>query len=372
MAEYSRLASGRVLSTGGQTAVVLPFIPNYIEITNTTRLTAVSGVTRAWWATDMGQGAAALTTTGAGPADGSSYVTSNGFSTVQAGLSLQYGPNFLLGGSGGIAKTSSSLLTVTTTANHGLTTGQWVVFNNLYQSTTTGMQQIAGIPFLVTVTGATTFTVSWVGNSSGLTAITTGGLNTLAAFKVITFPVLYAPGVAFPWSITQATNAVVTTTAPHNFVAGQEIAFRIPLSNGMTQLNSLPNSTIPGSPIYGYVVSVQSSTQFTTSIDTTAYTAFSVNVPFASFPRIQFAQVVAVGDVNTGGYIYNGGQLYPSPSVFNGYTASTTVGVNTINGPAIQGAFYNATFQGFIIGSSIAGTAADVIQWRAYLHDLNT
>ena len=64
MAEYSRLASGQVKSTGGATAVILPFIPNYIEISNKTRRAgANTGVTRAWWETDMGQGAAFLTTT---------------------------------------------------------------------------------------------------------------------------------------------------------------------------------------------------------------------------------------------------------------------------------------------------------------------
>jgi hypothetical protein len=81
---------------------------------------------------------------------------------------------------------------------------------------------------------------------------------------------------------------------------------------------------------------------------------------------------LSAGDVNTGGFPYSAtSQLYPSPTVFNGFTSSTSVGVNTINGPAIQGAFFNATFQGFIIGSAISGTAADIIMWRAYMHDLN-
>ena len=37
----------------------------------------------------------------------------------------------------------------TTTAAHGLSTGNFVVFSNLCQTSTTGMQQIAGIPFKV-------------------------------------------------------------------------------------------------------------------------------------------------------------------------------------------------------------------------------
>jgi len=385
MAEYSRLASGQTVARGvdgqaaGQTAVVVPFLPDFIEIYNRTRAVAGSGVTRAWWVRDAGQGSAFLDTFGTGeqfiaPVGGTSsgaLVSGTGFSTIQAGLSLQYGPTFLLGGSGGIAKTSATLLTVTTTAVHNLTTGDWVTFQNLYQTSTTGMQQIAGIPFMVTVTGTTTFTIDWVGNSSNLTAITAGGLNGLASFKKILYPVLYAPGVAYPWKIDVGTTTTIHTTAPHNYVVGQQVGFRIPAPYGMTNLNELPNTTLPGFPIYYYVTSVTDSKTFVINVDSTQFTAFTVNNTFLSFPGLKFAEVVAAGDVNTGGWPYNGGDLYPSPRFFNGFTSSTTVGVSTINGPAISGAFSNATFMGFIIGSGVGGTTGDVIYWRAYMHDIN-
>ena len=129
---------------------------------------------------------------------------------------------------------------------------------------------------------------------------------------------------------------------------------------------------IPGSPIYGYVVSVTDSTNFVVNINSSAYTAYTSNQAFLSFPGLKFPQVVPVGDVNTGGLqISAGSQLYPSPQVFNGFQGSVTVPVNTINGPAILGAFVNATFQGFIIGSGVSGTASDVLFWRAYMHDIN-
>ena len=46
--EYSKLASGSLLvtTTSQAQSVVLPFIPNFIEISNSTRATAASGVTR--------------------------------------------------------------------------------------------------------------------------------------------------------------------------------------------------------------------------------------------------------------------------------------------------------------------------------------
>lgn len=366
MAEYSRLESGQVTSTGGNTVVVLPFIPNFIEISNSTRAAAASGVTRAWWETDMGQGSAFVVTTGAGPADGTSFITSTtgtGFTTIQAGLSLQYGPTVFLGASGGITKAAAGV--VTTTAAHGLVSGNVVIFQNLFQSATTGMQQIAGIPFVVTVLSPTTFSIPWNTNQSNYTAIATGGLNTLASFKKVLYPALYAPGTAFISALSLGATTGVTTTAPHNFQVGQEVAFRIPTIWGTQELNSLPNVTIPGSPIYGFVTAVGSSTTATVNINSSAYTAFNSNQPFASFSGEPFPQIVAVGDINSGSLLSN----FVSPSVYNGFSTSAT---NTINGPAIAGAYINATFQGFIIGSGVAGTAADTIYWRAYMHDLNT
>lgn len=366
MAEYSRLASGQVVSTGGSTNVILPFVPDFIEITNTNQITAASGgVSRAWWEKDFGQGAAAYVTTGSGPADGSNFVsasTGGGFSTVQAGLSLQYGPTVLLGGSGGI--TAASPAVVTTTAAHGLVSGNVVVFSNLYETSTTGMNQMAGVPLVVTVTGTTTFSVNWNASGGNYTAISAGGLNTNASFKKVLYPSLYAPGDTVITAITRGATTVVTTAAPHNFVVGQEVAFRIPSVWGTTQLNSLPDVVVPGSPIYGFVTVVNSSVQVTVNINSTGYTAFNPNQPFASVPGLKLPQMVAVGDANSGSLLSG----YASPSVYNG---TGTGAVSTINGPAIAGAYINATYQGFIIGATVSGSSADVLYWRAYAHDIS-
>lgn len=381
MAEYSRLASGQVTSTGGQTLVIVPFIPNYIEISNKTRAVAGSGVTRAWWETDMGQGAGFANVYGTGDVyidavggtSTSGQTNGTGFTTIQAGLSLQYGPVYQHTGSTDFSISKANPAVVTTTTAHNLVTGNWIVFSNLAETSTTGMQQIAGIPFMVTVTGADTFTINYNTNQSNFTAFNTAtSTGNVGSFKQILYPVIYSPGVAFIDAITTGTSTTVTTTAPHNFVVGQEVAFRIPSAWGTTQLNSLPNNVIPGSPMYGYVTSVTNSTVFVCNINSTSFTAFNSNQPYANSPGQKFPQVVAVGDVNTGGLqISAGSQLYPSPQIFNGYTSSTTVGTNTINGPAIQGAYINGTFMGFVIGSGVSGTAADVIYWRAYMHDMN-
>lgn len=391
MAEYSRLASGTVISSGNDTIVVVPFTPDFIEISNRTRAVAISGVTRAWWERNMGQGSAFLTTTSAGPADGTSFIaplggtsssgftSGTGFKTIEAGLALQYGPVYahesVAGADFAITKAFPAL--VTTDTNHNLVSGNVVIFSNLYQTSTTGMQQIAGIPFVVTVTGATTFTIPWDTSGSNYTAFDSDtSTGNVGSWKKVLYPALYAPGIAVISDITLGATTIVETTTPHNFVVGQEVAFRIPSVPGVippiwgtTELNSLPNVLIPGSPMYGYVVAVTDSTTVVVNIDSTAYTAYNVNLPFLSFVGRTPPQIVAVGDVNTGGWpISAGSDLYPSPLVYDGFS---TTAKRTINGPAIQGAYINNTFRGFIIGDPIAGTAEDVIYWRAYMHDKN-
>ncbi len=196
--------------------------------------------------------------------------------------------------------------------------------------------------------------------------------------KKVLYPYLYQPGTCFISAITAPNGTTiptgtvqVDTTDAHNFVVGQEVAFRIPLIWGSYELNSLPDLLIPGSPIYGYVVAV---TDYNTVIvqiaASSTFTAFNSNQTFASFPGLDFPQIVAVGDVNTGGVqISAGSQLYPPPYV----VPFGTTRVNTINGPAIQGAFFNNTSQGFIIGPTmaVAAQSGQQIFWRAFLHDMS-
>ena len=369
MAEYSRLAKGHVTTvTGGGTPVInLPFIPDTVQWWNRTAYaTPTSGfVTNGYWDVSMGQGNALLDLYTSGPVKTTSSITSGGVSTFYAGLALQYGALQTIGASGSI--TAGSPTVIVTTSAHGLVSGNWVVFDNLYETTTTGMQQIAGIPFMVTVTSTTAFNVNWDTSGSNFTTITGSDPAPApsAGFRQILYPVLYAPGDSFIDAINTSTG-VVTTTAPHNFQIGQEIAFHIPSAYGSIELNALPNLVIPGSPKYYYVSSVGSSTTFTVANFPQSVTAFNGNQPFASFPGQQFAQVTAVGDVNTGGTLYSGGDLYPSPQLYNGFSTTAT---RTINGPAILGAFVNNTSQGFFIGATGAPAASQVLYWEATLHD---
>jgi len=378
MTEYSRMAKGKFTSTGGAQIINLPFQPDFIEIWNYTASAAFTDhrVLSAVWDVNMGQGFA-LTTVKNTTMQTDSVIV-NGFSTFSAGQLLQYGPTKTVTD---ITKASPAQVTV---AAHGLTSGDVVILMGLFETTTTGMPQINGIPFTVTVVDANNFTIPWNTNQSNYTVISGAATGTPRMKKVL-YPYLYFPGTTFISAITGPNGTTIPTgtiqidtTDAHNFVAGQEVAFRIPSEWGSIELNSLPNVPVPGSPIYGYVVSV---TDYNTVIVSTPYaasfTAFISNQTVASVPGLSYPQIVAVGDVNTGGVqISSGSALYPPPY----FVPIGTTRVNTINGPAIQGAFVNNTSQGFIVGAGVnvtdtaavlVGAAEEVIYWRAYLHDMS-
>lgn len=380
MAEYSRIAKGHFTSTGGAQVINLPFQPDYVQFVNYTlaNTNATSqNIISAQWDVSMGQGQAVVQGYNATPALIYDVVPTNGISTFAAGQLLQYGPLVVHGGSpvSDFSITAASPAVVTTVGNHGLTTGNVIIFENLYQTASTGMVQMAGVPLTVTVTNATTFSVNWNASGANYTAFNTStSTGNVGSYKQVLYPYLYAPNQAIITAI-NTTTGVVTTAAAHNFHTGQEIAFRIPSVWGSTQLNSLPDVLIPGSPQYYYVSAVTQNT-FTVANFPSGVTAFNANQAFASVVGLTFPQVVAVGDVNAGGTLYSGGALYPSPNVYPGYG---TVDTPTINGPAILGSFVNNTSQGFVIGAGagrvlttadLVGASTNVIYWRAFLSDL--
>ncbi len=264
MAEYSRIARGSFTTAASVVTQVvnLPFQPQRVKLVNYTAYSAPSqyACTTAEWDIAMGQGNTAFEYIVTASADftlAADY-TASGISTFAAGQMLQYGPQLQ------IASTTKATETVTTASAHGLHTGDVVILEGLFQSATTGMPQMSLMPFVVTVTAPTTFTINWPTNQSNYTNLS--GSPAGAYVRKVLYPYLYEPGQNFISAINLGgTNVVVTTTANHNFVVGQEIAFRIPSAYGSTQLNSLPNNSVPGSPVYYYVTALNSNTQFTCS-----------------------------------------------------------------------------------------------------------
>lgn len=381
MAEYSRIAKGTFTSTGGAQIIPLPFQPDYVELINYSAAASPAqyGIPRAVWYAEMGQGAAVVDIFNSTPLLYTDVISSNGISTFSAGLSFQYGPVYQHTGGTDFSISKMAAGVVTTTTDHGLTSGNVVIFSNLAQTATTGMQQIAGIPFTVTVLSPTTFSIPWNTNQSNYTAFNSGtSTGNVGSYKQVLYPYLYAPGSSIITAITTGATTTIDTTDAHNFVVGQEVAIRVPGVWGTTQLNSLPNAQIPGSPIYGYVISVTDYNTVVVNINSTGFTAFNSNQPVPGSQGLNYAQIVAVGDVNSGGVVISSGSaLYPPPFTRPIGTAT----VNTINGPAIQGAFFNNTSQGFIVGAGVpvatgsgdlVGANGNVIYWRALLHDFSS
>ncbi len=385
MTEYSRMAKGRFTAAGHSAVINLPFQPDFVELYNYTVMAANGGTNRtaqAWWD-------ASLIVSGNNPTmiegygSGSTLVydvitnsaTNPAINSFYAGLMLQYGPRKQV-----VASTKGTTTSFQVTG-HGYAVGDTVIFEGLYQSATTGMPQMAGIQFtIITITDANNFIVNF--DSSGSAYTNLSGSPAGAFVKKVLYPFLYVPQVSVITAITTGATTTIQTADYHNLEPGQEIAFRIPSLWGTTQLNSLPNPVIPGSPVYGYVVSITDNWTFVCNINSSAFTAFTSNIAVSSVPGLSFPQVLAVGDVNSGGLsIYTAGvngflttsPLYPPPNF-----PTSTNRIPTINGPAIKGAFVNNTRMGFTIGAGTATNntsmqimnADDVVEWRAFLHDI--
>lgn len=394
MSEYSRLAKGSFTAAAGQTSAIinLPFLPDYVEIWNLTNIgsaASAGNILKAFWDnnippyTPSGKSASQTmvevynstpavifdtiytngVTGGTAPA--------SGISTFQGNLLLQYGATQQIIG---ITKATQAVVNVTA---HGYAVGDTVILQGIALATTNNMQLLNGVPFTITaVTDSSHFTINWDTSGSNYTAISASPAGALV--KKVLYPFLYLPEDNVIKSITLGATTTVSTTMYHNFEPGQEIAFRIPPSWGTTQLNSLPNNVVPGSPVYAYVTSVTDNWTFVCTTNSSAFTAFTDNFTMtaATLPGLSYPQVLAIGDVNTGGII-NGlslTNLYPSPQF-----PTSTNRVSTINGPAVRGAFVNNTAQGFIIGNgtpqqqggtgTIVTSGAEIL-WHAYLHDV--
>lgn len=85
--------------------------------------------------------------------------------------------------------------------------------------------------------------------------------------------------------ISQARNALVTTSSAHYYVVGQLVRFHVPVPYGMYQINEQ----------LGLVLTVPTSNTFTVNVDTKAFSAFN---PSPTYPGNMAAQVSPVGDEN--------------------------------------------------------------------------
>jgi hypothetical protein len=345
MAEYSKIARGSYVSTGTAQIIQLPFQPQRVKITNTTvGTTPVSGqIFQAFWNSSYNQGTAntfIYSNTGTSPATPyltTQNISTNGITTFSSNNNLLLGPPKQI-----VSAASNASLTTFSVTSHGFQSGDVVVFEGLFQTTTTGMPQICGMLFSAIINDANTISIIWNSAGSNYTALS-GSPNGAYVRKVL-YPYSYYPRVAYINSFTNLTTQTqVQTTMNGVFVLGQQVVIRVPRIWGVLPI-------VP--EVVGTITSVVNPSNYIVSIDPDLFSSFTNNVPVNALRGLSFPQMIAVGDINYGGGI---------PSIN---------GNSSINGPAVSGAFVNNTSQGFVVGSNIVSAASQLINWSAWYYDI--
>ncbi len=202
---------------------------------------------------------------------------------------------------------------VVTSVAHGLATGDQVIIQG-----GAGMQQINGQVYQITVVSDDTFSLNSL-NTTGFGARTTGGVA-----KRLLYPGIWQPQSLFPIIITQAAQAVITTSINHGYVAGQEVLLSVPADFGMVQADGK----------IAEIVSVTANTM-TIDLNTTGFTAFA-------FP--------ASG----------------SPLAFPSVTNYATQGSLVLN------SYRNDGFKGVYLGASVAGSNGALVHYEIIQADFFT
>lgn len=199
---------------------------------------------------------------------------------------------------------------VATSAAHGYAVGDIV---RIY--TTTGMLQVAGLDFVITVVGgAGVYTLGTLGAVGFLAAATA-----ITARRVFT-PRAFEPGARVITDITAANPGVITTNINHFFQTGDRVRIIVPPISGMVELN---NQLV--------TVTRLTATTFSIGVDTIGFTAFAWPTSVQAAAGVLRPQVIPVGDT----------------------------------GQDLSAAMDNTSFQGIHVGALVCGANNDLIRWRA-------
>ncbi len=110
----------------------------------------------------------------------------------------------------------------------------------------------------------------------------------------------YQPSRFVISAVTLGQTTIITTTEDMNYVVGQEVRLLIPPTYGCTQLNG----------ITGFVLSLPALDQVELNIDSSV----GVNAYIEADSLIQVAQIVAIGDINSG-IISSTGENIPTTNI---------------------------------------------------------
>jgi hypothetical protein len=274
--------------------------------------------------------ATALVGIGAGAVPGFLYLDDNvvGTPTVGVARALNSASN---GGAGGVPRLILASIA-------GLANGDIIRIYGVNVAgaiANTGIAQFNGQDFQINNIGAAGNSVDLPGGPLGIAAA--GGPPT--SYRVITGTPVYNPYQSYISAITQAVNALVTTTTPHGLQIGQKVRFNVNSRVfGMTQINGLSGS----------VLTVPSALTFTVDINTTGFNAFT-------YPTSAVAAVTSYTDARIAPF---------------GENTATALNAN-VN--ILGDSLFNAATTAIVLGAgptSPAGEAGNIIEYVIYTDSL--
>lgn len=334
---FTILDGGSFTSDGTAKKIPLPSSADYFKTWNVTQmpLTATPGVVvmGEWFGPKFGLGQTAANDgirykkTNASSAlnvdtfatstasDGFTYVTVSPYVEAQAANAIT-----------AITAASPAVVSQTNTYSNG---------DILRIYNTTGMLQIAGMPFQISSVSGSGYTLIGLRASGFAAPATAGNTRRISKYAAVDPEVLYIT------EVTKATSAVVRFSVDPTpyYVVGMKMRFSVPSSFGMTELNNL-TGTITALSSANYTATID--------IDTTAFTTFAFPASTSSPTAALFATAAPAG-------------AYTS---YNPVTLAQT-GYDFTKQP-----FHTGQFVPYMVlgagAQSPAGSTSDVINWMVY------
>lgn len=297
---------GYYTSAGTSVNIPLRFDPDYFELLNYTQMATTQNpgrvVRSSWQRGFLDAHALTGTKTNSTSAMNEIIATSGGFTRINTAAQTQ-------GAAVAFTAGTNAAPPVISAATTGLVNGDTV---RIINSATA--PQVNGMDFTIgNISAGVSFELAYM--------VAPGSVFGAGSYRKIYYDPIWAPRTRLITAITQASQAVVTMSVTHGYTVGMKVQFYVGAEFGMTQINSL----------IGKITAINTTTNtITVDIDTQAFTAFAW--PAAAAYPFTFAQVVPVGEI---------------PTITSGVTV-------------------NQAFIGMNIGSAVAGSANDVMYWRAW------
>lgn len=318
--------TGTFTSDGLTRNITLPSGYNDFKMINITDIgsaAAATPVMRAQATSSMLAGSAyySTKTNGAATLDLETTTLTGGFTFIDDSASTPIGP--ILNIATGVSKAAPAVVTTNVTTN--LNNGDIV---RIYG--TTGMLQIAGMDFTISLLNSgVSYDLAYL-DSTGFANVATAG-----KARKVAFDSRYYPKSRFITNISQAANAIVTMSVTHGYTVGQQVRIYCTANFGMTEINGLLGTIIA----IGTADTSGFTNTITLDIDSSAFTAFTFPTSAVAALGVTFPQVVPVGEA-----------------------AINTVTEHFAN--LLDDATRNISFRGVQIGTTVQ-TTAKVYQWIA-------